>query len=112
MKSVGPDCSAPMGRGEYLRHDGPEHVLRFAPTRSGKDVGLVVPTLLTWHGSAIVHDQGRELDAHRGMAFDPTKVQSSAYNPLLEVRRGVGGARRPEHCRTGLALKKWRVFLG
>jgi type IV secretion system protein VirD4 len=43
-------------RGEYLRHDGPEHVLCFAPTRSGKGVGLVVPTLLTWAGSAIVHD--------------------------------------------------------
>ena len=39
----------------YLRHDGPEHVLCFAPTRSGKGVGLVVPTLLTWPGSAIVH---------------------------------------------------------
>ena len=34
-------------RHEYLRHDGPEHVLCFAPTRSGKGVGLVVPTLLT-----------------------------------------------------------------
>lgn len=43
-------------RGQYLRHDGPEHVLCFAPTRSGKGVGLVVPTLLTWPGSAIVHD--------------------------------------------------------
>jgi type IV secretion system protein VirD4 len=41
---------------EYLRHDGPEHVLCFAPTRSGKGVGLVVPTLLTWPGSCIVHD--------------------------------------------------------
>jgi Type IV secretory system Conjugative DNA transfer len=40
-------------RGEYLRHDGPEHVFCFAPTRSGKGVGLVVPTLLTWSGSAI-----------------------------------------------------------
>jgi type IV secretion system protein VirD4 len=29
----------------YLRHDGPEHVLCFAPTRSGKGVGWVVPTL-------------------------------------------------------------------
>jgi type IV secretion system protein VirD4 len=30
----------------YLRHDGPEHVMCFAPTRSGKGVGLVLPTLL------------------------------------------------------------------
>jgi type IV secretion system protein VirD4 len=42
--------------GAYLRHDGPEHVLCFAPTRPGKGVGLVVPSLLTWPGSAIVHD--------------------------------------------------------
>src|SRR3546814_14819397 len=28
----------------YLRHDGPEHVLCFAPTRSGKGVGLVIPS--------------------------------------------------------------------
>lgn len=32
---------------QYLRHEGPEHVLTFAPTRSGKGVGLVVPTLLS-----------------------------------------------------------------
>ena len=81
----------------YLRHDGPEHVLCFAPTRSGKGVGLVVPTLLTWAGSAIVHDIKREnwqLTAGwrsrfgRVLLFDPTNPRSSAYNPLLEVRRG------------------------
>jgi type IV secretion system protein VirD4 len=33
---------------EYLRHEGPEHVMAFAPTRSGKGVGLVVPSLLCW----------------------------------------------------------------
>jgi len=27
---------------QYLRHEGPEHVLAFAPTRSGKGVGLVL----------------------------------------------------------------------
>ena len=41
---------------EYLRHDGPEHIMAFAPTRSGKGVGLVIPTLLSWTGSVIVHD--------------------------------------------------------
>jgi type IV secretion system protein VirD4 len=40
----------------YLRHDGPEHVMAFAPTRSGKGGGLVVPTLLSWTGSAAIHD--------------------------------------------------------
>ncbi|KFL24788.1 conjugal transfer protein TraG [Devosia sp. 17-2-E-8] len=82
---------------DYLRHDGPEHVLCFAPTRSGKGVGLVVPSLLTWPGSAIVHDikgenwtltAGFRARHGRVLLFDPTNPKSSAYNPLLEVRRG------------------------
>ena len=88
-----------LGRWEhhYLRHDGPEHVLCFAPTRSGKGVGLVVPTLLTWPGSAIVHDikgenwtltAGWRARFGRVLLFDPTNPESAAYNPLLEVRRG------------------------
>jgi type IV secretion system protein VirD4 len=84
-------------QGAYLRHDGPEHVLCFAPTRSGKGVGLVVPTLLTWPGSAIVHDikgenwtltAGWRARFGRVLLFDPTNGDSAAYNPLLEVRRG------------------------
>ncbi len=83
---------------QYLRHDGPEHVLCFAPTRSGKGVGLVIPTLLTWPGSAIVHDikgenwtltAGYRSSFSRVLLFDPTNAESAAYNPLLEVRRGV-----------------------
>lgn len=82
---------------DYLRHDGPEHVLCFAPTRSGKGVGLVVPTLLTWPGSCIVHDikgenwtltAGFRAKHGRVLLFDPTNAKSSAYNPLLEVRQG------------------------
>jgi type IV secretion system protein VirD4 len=84
-------------RDQYLRHDGPEHVLCFAPTRSGKGVGLVVPTLLTWPGSAIVRDikgenwtltAGWRTRFGRVLLFDPTNAGSAAYNPLLEVRRG------------------------
>ncbi|OQW72045.1 MAG: conjugal transfer protein TraG [Proteobacteria bacterium ST_bin13] len=86
----------------YLRHDGAEHVLCFAPTRSGKGVGLVIPTLLTWPGSAIVHDiKGENWDVTAGfrstfsrtLRFDPTSLESSAYNPLLEVRRGLNEVR-------------------
>jgi type IV secretion system protein VirD4 len=85
-----------LGR-DYLRHNGPEHVLCFAPTRSGKGVGLVVPSLLTWPGSVIVHDikgENWQLTAgwrarfSRVLLFDPTNPASAAYNPLLEVPRG------------------------
>ena len=95
---LGPD-GVVLGRHQrsYLRHDGPEHVLCFAPTRSGKGVGLVIPSLLTWPGSAIVHDikgenwqltAGFRAKHGRVLLFDPTNAKSSAYNPLLEVRRG------------------------
>jgi type IV secretion system protein VirD4 len=95
---LGPD-GVVLGRWghDYLRHDGPEHVLCFAPTRSGKGVGLVIPTLLTWPGSVIVHDikgenwtltAGWRSRFGRVLLFDPTNTESSPYNPLLEVRRG------------------------
>ena len=84
--------------GSYLRHDGPEHVMAFAPTRSGKGVGLVVPTLLTWPASAVIHDiKGENWQLTSGwrarfshcLLFNPTDPRSAAYNPLLEVRRGA-----------------------
>lgn len=83
---------------QYLRHEGPEHVLSFAPTRSGKGVGLVVPTLLSWPESAVIHDiKGENWKITAGwrsrfshcLLFNPTDRQSAAYNPLLEVRRGA-----------------------
>ena len=81
----------------YLRHDGPEHVLAVAPTRSGKGVGLVLPTLLTWPGSAVIHDiKGENWQLTAGwratfstcVLFDPTNALTSRFNPLLEVRKG------------------------
>ncbi|WP_339692345.1 conjugal transfer protein TraG [uncultured Parasphingorhabdus sp.] len=85
-------------RGNYLRHDGPEHVMAFAPTRSGKGVGLVIPTLLSWTGSAVIHDiKGENWQLTAGwrsrfshcLLFNPTDPHSAKYNPLLEVRRGA-----------------------
>lgn len=85
------------GRKPYLRHAGPEHVMAFAPTRSGKGVGLVVPTLLTYPASVVVHDikgenwlltAGWRAQFSHCLLFNPTDARSAAYNPLLEVRRG------------------------
>jgi len=89
-----------LGRADehYLRHDGPEHVMAFAPTRSGKGVGLVIPTLLSWTGSAVIHDiKGENFAVTAGwrqrfshcLYVNPTDPRSAAYNPLLEVRRGA-----------------------
>jgi type IV secretion system protein VirD4 len=85
-------------RSSYLRDCGPGHVLAMAPTRSGKGVGIVIPTLLTWPHSVLVHDLKGEnwnLTAgarrHMGQAclkFDPTDATGASvkYNPLEEVR--------------------------
>src|SRR5882762_8460088 len=87
---------------DYLRHDGPEHVMCFAPTRSGKGVGLVLPTLLSWTSSAVVHDiKGENWHLTAGwrsrfshcLLFDPTDTRSARYNPLLEVRKGAAEVR-------------------
>jgi type IV secretion system protein VirD4 len=86
----------------YLRHDGPEHVMCFAPTRSGKGVGLVLPTLLSWTSSAVVHDiKGENWELTSGwrstfshcLLFNPTDARSARYNPLLEVRKGPAEVR-------------------
>ena len=83
--------------GRYLRHDGQDHVLAVAPTRSGKGVGLVVPTLLSWTGSAVIHDvKGENWELTAGwrarfshcLLFDPTNPHSARFNPLMEVRKG------------------------
>lgn len=88
------------GATHYLRHDGPEHVAAIAPTRSGKGVGLVIPTLLTWPKSTVVHDMKGELwnltagYRKKGLdnivlKFDPAaEVGSCCFNPLAEVRVG------------------------
>jgi type IV secretion system protein VirD4 len=86
----------------YLRHDGPDHVLAFAPTRSGKGVGLVLPTLLSWPHSVLVHDiKGENWALSAGwrqkelgslcLKFDPTVGDGSSvrFNPLSEIRIGT-----------------------
>lgn len=82
----------------YLRHNGPEHILCFAPTRSGKGVGLIIPTLLSWRHSSIVLDVKGENWAltsgylksrgHKVLRFDPSDAAgtSATFNSLEEIR--------------------------
>jgi type IV secretion system protein VirD4 len=89
------------GRQHYLRHNGPEHVLCYAPTRSGKGVGLIVPTLLSWPESAVITDLKGELweltagwrkhhANNRVLRFEPAAPTGAAHwNPLDEIRLGT-----------------------
>ncbi len=83
-----------------LLHDGPEHIMCFAPTRSGKGVSLVLPTLLSWQESVLVLDiKGENYALSSGwrktigqtvLRFDPAALSGSVrYNPLAEVRVGT-----------------------
>ncbi|WP_412758150.1 type IV secretory system conjugative DNA transfer family protein [Legionella bozemanae] len=89
------------GEIHYLRHNGPEHVLTYAPTRSGKGVGLVIPTLLSWKHSCVITDLKGELWActsgwrqkhanNKVIRFEPATLNGSArWNPLDEIRVGT-----------------------
>lgn len=83
--------------GHHYYNSGPEHLLAFAPTRSGKGVSMVIPTLLTWTESVVVADiKGenyritgwwRSLFSHV-IYFNPTDPNSAKFNPLFELRKG------------------------
>lgn len=83
---------------KLIRHDDDVHILVFAGSRSGKGVGLVVPTLLSWVRSVVVYDLKRELwqitagwrqKFSRVLRFDPTEPFSVRFNPLQEIRKGL-----------------------
>lgn len=68
-------------------------------TRSGKGRGHMVPTLLAWTESALVHDPKGELwrvtagwrsGFSHALRFDPRSPQSARWNPLAEIRPGPG----------------------
>jgi len=84
--------------GRLLRFCGQEHVVVYAPTRSGKGVGVVIPNLLNWSESVIVLDIKKEnwditagFRARAGQKvflFDPgdPSGRTHRYNPLGFVR--------------------------
>ena len=78
----------------YLIADDFQHVLLFAPTGSGKGVGFVIPNLLFWEESVVIHDikgENHELcsgfraslgqDVWYWNPADPDGI-SHCYNPL------------------------------
>lgn len=82
-----------------LIHNGPEHILTYAPTRSGKGVGLIVPSLVNWKHSLVATDIKGELWAmtagyrhnelnNKVLKFEPAVEKSVKWNPLLEIRKG------------------------
>jgi type IV secretion system protein VirD4 len=73
-------------------------VLCYAPTRSGKGVGLVIPTLLSWEHSAVITDLKGELweltsgwrqkyARNKVLRFEPASLSGGVHwNALDEIR--------------------------
>lgn len=80
----------------------PTHILVIAPSRSGKGVGIILPTLVNWRSSVICFDVKGENFQHtskyrqeklnnkilRLAPCDP--LGSTRYNPLKEIRVRTG----------------------
>jgi type IV secretion system protein VirD4 len=90
-------------KGQYFTAKDYQHVLLFAPTGSGKGVGFVIPNLLFWKESVIVHDiklENYELTSgyrskvlkQQCYAWIPaaTDGKSHCYNPLDWISKNPG----------------------
>lgn len=86
----------------YFIADGFQHALLFAPTGSGKGVGFVIPNLLFWTDSVIVHDiklenyeitsGWRERQGQKVYVWNPAQPDgmSHCYNPLQWISKKPG----------------------
>ena len=87
---------------ELMRDDGPAHIFLMAPTRSGKGICVIIPTLLTWIHSVFVTDvKGENWEKTSGyrqkvmhqkcVKFAPLENDGSSarWNPLAEIRLGT-----------------------
>ena len=100
--------------GRLLADDSETHTLLVAPTRSGKGVGTIIPTLLTWRPSALVLDpkDGENYDVtapwrarvagNQIAYFTPCRTPHTCVNVLDTIRVGqpseVGDTQIVSHC--------------
>lgn len=84
----------------WCRNNGFNHTGAFGPTGSGKGIALVIPTLLTWKHSIIVHDpKGENVARSSGyratlgpvyrLDFAAEPSTTAGFNPLDIVRAGT-----------------------
>lgn len=89
-------------KGKFLRFAQPGHLITFAPTRSGKGVGQVIPNCLDHPGSIVVNDIKGEnysisheyrrkfTDVYCFAPFGKEQgIESSSYNPIDFIRVGT-----------------------
>lgn len=93
----GKGCVIGQLSGRILATDDMRPTLVTGGTRSGKGRGHVVPSLLCWTASALVHDPKGELwrltagwraTFSHALYFNPRNAHSARWNPLAEIRPG------------------------
>lgn len=81
----------------FVTHSGKANTLLLAPTGSGKGVGVIIPTLLSYKGSMIVFDpKGENFNLTAGwrgtfsriIRFSPTSRLTARFNPVMAIRDG------------------------
>ncbi|RZS76848.1 type IV secretion system protein VirD4 [Phyllobacterium myrsinacearum] len=89
--------SKPFWPGNFLTNADQPHSLVVAPTRAGKGVGVVIPTLLTFEGSVLALDVKGELfdltsrlrraRGDKVIRFSPlsSDQRTHCYNPVLDI---------------------------
>lgn len=83
-------------KGNTIIDNEKTHISVVAPTRSGKGVGIIIPSLLNWRGSTLTFDlKGENFECTSGfrkslnqivLKFAPYQQESISYNPLAEIR--------------------------
>jgi type IV secretion system protein VirD4 len=93
-------------RGRPVRYAGDLHVLCVGPSGSGKSASHVIPTLLDWPESVVVHDPSVELydktaryraTFSRVIHLHVGSRTTDSYNPLEAVRLGTETEIRDTH---------------
>lgn len=88
---------------KLLRFYGQQFVSLGAPTRSGKGVGIVIPNLMEWGGSAVVQDIKQECFDFTSkfrhdvlnqeiFLFNPFDKRTHRYNPMHYIDMNSGNA--------------------
>jgi len=81
---------------QYLCDDSDRHVLLVGPTRGGKGIGVIIPSLLVWKESALIFDpkDGENYDVTTGWrrslgpvyAFTPMRSPQTRINVMDTIR--------------------------